>query len=60
MVNQGQEKYEAVSERLGEKATRIVMIKLEEWAGGQRGALSETERMTLLAGNLMVVQFKVR
>jgi transcriptional activator protein UGA3 len=59
MVNQGQVKYEAVSERLGEKAGRIILAKLEEWSRGATGAISETERMTLLAGALMVVQFKV-
>lgn len=58
MVNQGQVKYEAVSERLGEKATRIIMARLDEWQRGRK-LLSQTEVMTLLAGDLMVVQFKV-
>lgn len=59
MVNQGQVKYESVSERLGEKAMRIVLAKLEEWKRGSSEIMGENERMTLLAGALMIVQFKV-
>lgn len=51
--------YEAVSERLGAKSTRIIMAKLEEWKSNQADSLTETERMTLLAGDLMIIQFKV-
>ena len=59
MVNQGQTKFEAVSERLGAKATKIVLTKLDEWKNGIKGTLTEAERMTLLAGDLMIIQFKV-
>jgi hypothetical protein len=59
MVNQGQAKYEAVSERLGSQATQIIMTKLDEYKNGGSAQATETERMTLLAGALMIVQFKV-
>jgi hypothetical protein len=59
MVNQGQAKYEAVSERLGSQATQIIMTKLDEYKNGGSAQATETERMTLLAGALMIIQFKV-
>lgn len=59
MVNQGQVKYETVSERLGEKSGRIILAKLEDWKRDGGEGVTEAETMTLLAGALMVVQFKV-
>jgi transcriptional activator protein UGA3 len=58
MVNQGQAKYEAASERLGSQGTPIIMGKLHEYKNGGSAQTTETERMTLLAGVLMAVQFK--
>jgi hypothetical protein len=58
MANEGEIRYEAMSEKLGQKATSIIVDRLEYY---QKGGLQleETERMTLLAGSLMVIQWKV-
>ena len=53
MVNQGQTKYEAVSERLGLQAAQIIMDTLA------RNDHDDKVAMTLFAGLLMMVQFKV-
>jgi hypothetical protein len=58
MTNEGEIKYEALSERLGEEATRTVMeqaVRLEQGSV----AVEETTRLTLLGGLLMLVQWKV-
>lgn len=57
MVNQGQYKYEAISERLGSEASQIIMAKVDSEALLQ--SLDGEELMTLFAGLLMLVQFKV-
>jgi hypothetical protein len=58
MTNEGEVKYEALSERLGEEASRIIA---EQAAQVEQGliAVEETTRLTLLGGLLMVVQWKV-
>lgn len=58
MTNEGEAKYEALSERLGEEATRTVMeqaVRLEQGSI----AIEETTRLTLLGGLLMLIQWKV-
>ncbi|ORY35758.1 fungal-specific transcription factor domain-domain-containing protein [Naematelia encephala] len=57
MVNQGQPKYEAVSERLGSQAAQIIMEKLGN--GRDPAKMEEQELLTLFAGLLMLVQFKI-
>ena len=63
MSNMGQVKYEAMSERLGEQATGIVLGLIRDIPPakrrGEEKGLCETEAMTLLGGLLMLVQFKV-
>lgn len=52
LANSGKAKYEAVSERLGEQASTLVLAQLAQ-------ETEEKDRMTLLAAALMVMQFKV-
>jgi hypothetical protein len=63
MSNLGQVKYEAMSERLAEQAKEILFGILAGLSQAQRrgkqAGVGETERMTLLGGTLMLVQFKV-
>jgi hypothetical protein len=59
MVNQGQIKYETVSERLGAQAAEIILEKLGGFRNGGAASATETEKMTLLAGALMMIQYKV-
>jgi hypothetical protein len=56
MVNQGQEKYAAVSERLGNQAAQIIMDKLSK---GELDMLERSELLTLFAGVIMLITFKV-
>lgn len=58
MSNEGQAKYEAISERLGGQAAALV---LEQAARQEPGSMSvdDSVRLTLLGGLLMVVQWKV-
>jgi hypothetical protein len=58
MANEGEIRYEAMSERLGGKASSIIVGRLEYYQKANI-AFEETERMTLLAGCLMVIQWKV-
>lgn len=63
MSNLGQVKYEAMSERLAEQAKGILFGILGKFTTAQRRGIEqgigETDQMTLLAGTLMLVQFKV-
>jgi transcriptional activator protein UGA3 len=59
MSNEGEIRYEASSERLGQKATGLIVDRLEYYQKGSV-SLEETERMTLLAGCLMIIQWRVR
>jgi hypothetical protein len=58
MTNEGEIKYEALSERLGEEATKIVTEQVVQWEHGSM-ATEETTRLTLLGGLLMLIQWKV-
>ena len=58
MSNEGEIRYEAMSDKLGEKASNIVVGRLEYYQKGNI-TMEETERMTLLAGCLMLIQWKV-
>jgi transcriptional activator protein UGA3 len=53
MVNQGQHKFEAISERLGLQASQILL----DVSGKNMGEIQEP--MTVFAGLLMLIQFKV-
>jgi hypothetical protein len=57
MVNQGQLKYEAVSERLGTQASQIILDMLARDV--ETRVLESKELVTLFAGILMLVQYKV-
>lgn len=57
MVNQGQLKYEAVSERLGIQASQIILDMLARDV--EMRVLEGKELVTLFAGILMLVQYKV-
>jgi hypothetical protein len=57
MVNQGQVRYEAISEKLSEKALGIASKRLGETT--VLGGLADSERLMLLATILMSMQFKV-
>lgn len=58
MTNEGEVKYEALSERLGEEATRIITEQAVQLEQGSI-AIEETTRLTLLGGLLMLIQWKV-
>lgn len=58
MANQGEIKFETISDKLGERATKIVLERVKIWENGQCES-TETESMTLLAGLLMIISFKV-
>jgi len=58
MSNEGEIRYEATSERLGQKATGLIIDRLEFYQKGN-STREETERMTLLAGCLMLIQWRV-
>lgn len=58
MTNEGEVKYEALSERLGEEASRIVTEQAVQLEQGSI-AIEETTRLTLLGGLLMLIQWKV-
>jgi len=58
MTNEGEMKYEALSEKLGGEATKIVAEQALQV--NRRGTtMSETAQLTLLAGQLMLIQWKV-
>lgn len=56
MVNRGQANYEAVSERLGNQAMQIISEKLGK---GDLRALDRSELLTLFAGVIMILTYKV-
>ncbi len=56
-MNQGQLKYEAVSERLGTQASQIILDMLARDV--ETRVLESKELVTLFAGILMLVQYKV-
>lgn len=58
MANEGEAKYEALSERLGEEASAIVLDQAQQWRIGAL-ALEEAGLLTLVAGLLMLTQWKV-
>jgi transcriptional activator protein UGA3 len=58
MSNEGEVRYEASSERLGQEAIGLIVDRLEYFRKGSL-QLEETERMTLLAGCLMLIQWRV-
>lgn len=58
MSNEGEVKYEALSERLGEEASRIIIEQAIQLEQGSI-MIEETTRLTLLGGLLMLVQWKV-
>lgn len=58
MANAGHAKYEAVSERLGAQAGRILLPLLETDLREGTG-VEKADTMTLLAAAIMVVQFKI-
>jgi len=58
MSNEGEIRYEAMSDKLGDKASNIIVGRLEYYQKGNI-TMEETERMTLLAGCLMLIQWKV-
>ena len=57
MVNRGQANYEAVSERLGNQASQIILDKLER---EDLTRMDGGELLTLFAGVIMLISFKVR
>ncbi|KAK8858954.1 hypothetical protein IAR55_003185 [Kwoniella newhampshirensis] len=68
MVNRGLMKYEAVSEKFSAQATNLVNERMahlfdgrgnERMAQGDESQDKDTEKMTLLAASLMLMQFKV-
>jgi len=59
MSNEGEVRYEASSERLGQEAVGLIFNRLDYYRKGSL-QLEETERMTLLAGCLMLIQWRVR
>lgn len=59
MTNEGQDKYEAISERLGGQAATIVLDQASQVDPGSL-AVDDSVRLTLLGGLLMVIQWKVR
>jgi len=58
MSNEGEIRYEASSERLGKEAETLIVDRLDYHRNGSV-QLEETERMTLLAGCLMLIQWRV-
>jgi hypothetical protein len=58
MSNEGEIRYEAMSDKLGEEASSIIVGRLDHYQKG-KSILEDTERMTLLAGCLMLIQWKV-
>lgn len=57
MFNNGQLCFERVSERLGVEGSRLIMQKLEDLTGTE--GIAEEELITLLAGLLMLIMYKV-
>jgi hypothetical protein len=57
MVNQGKDRYEAISERLASEARDILLQRAGKVGDG--GLEDKSELMTLFGGLLMFVQFKV-
>jgi hypothetical protein len=58
MTNEGEVKYEALSEKLGREASRILAdqaLQVER----EGDTTAEMARLTLLAGQLMLMQWKV-
>jgi hypothetical protein len=58
MTNEGEVKYEALSEKLGREASRILAdqaLQVER----EGDTTAEMARLTLLAGQLMLIQWKV-
>lgn len=58
MTNEGEVKYEALSEKLGREASQILAdqaLQVER----EGDATAEMARLTLLAGQLMLIQWKV-
>jgi len=56
MVNRGQANYEAVSERLGNQASQIILDKLDR---EELSTMDQGELLTLFAGVIMLISFKV-